>query len=326
MNFPRASRLLALLAGLASSLALPLAAVAAAPADSRGKALFERNCSVCHGIDGRANTPVSQLLSPRPRNFTDPVEMGRVSVERMYQAIKEGRPGTAMAPWAGVLSELEIGDIMDYIRSLGSPGQLTPASLSLEIGRRIFAKNCAPCHGAAGRADTEAAKVLKPPPSSLSDPIRLARLDDGRLYLTIFRGRPGTAMGGWRDILAPTEIIDLMRYVRTLAAPLPAGMTPGDLDLRVGEQIYQAYCVECHGERGNGETPLGGHLSPHPRDFTSAALMAAASDEQLAQSISRGRPGTAMAPWEGVLTRDDTRRVIAYIRQRFTTGAAAPKR
>jgi len=321
MNFRRTSSLPALLLAIAGSLALPRAAL---PAEPRGKVVFERNCSVCHGVDGRATAPVSQLLTPPPRNFADPVEMGRVTTDRMYRAIKEGRPGTAMAGWSTVLTEIEIGDVIDYIRGLASSAQVTPAKLSLEIGRRIYAKDCASCHGASGRADTEAAKVLKPAPSSLSDPITLARLDDGRLYLAIYRGRPGTAMGGWRDILDPTEIIDLMRYVRTLAAPLPAGMTPAELDVRVGEQIYRSYCVECHGERGNGETPLGAHLSPRPRDFTAKATMASASDEQLSNSITRGRPGTGMAPWEGVLSNDDIRRVVAYIR-RFGATAGATK-
>lgn len=316
------SNLIALLLGAGLWLAIPLAAGAAAPAQPKGQALFERNCSVCHGKDGRADAPVSGLLSPRPRNFTDPVEMGRVTVDRMYRAIKEGRPGTAMAPWVDVLSETEIGDVIDYIHSLGRSGQLSGEKLSFEIGRRIYSKDCASCHGATGRADTEIAKILKPSPADLSDPIRMARLNDGRLYMAIFRGRPGTAMGGWREILAPAEIIDLMRYVSTLAAPLPAGTTPVDVDVRVGEQVYQEYCIACHGERGNGQTPLGRQLDPHPRDFTSIAVRAPGDDERLTNSITRGRSGTAMAPWDGVLTKEDIRRVIVYIRQRFTKTAA----
>src|SRR4051794_7004067 len=124
MNFRHTSTLPALLLAIACSLLLLRSAL---PADARGKVLFERNCSVCHGVDGRANAPVSQLLTPPPRNFTDPVEMGRVTTDRMYRAIKEGRPGTAMAPWSTVLSELEIGDVIDYIRGFAPSAQLTPA-------------------------------------------------------------------------------------------------------------------------------------------------------------------------------------------------------
>ena len=63
-------------------------------------------------------------------------------------------------------------------------------------------------------------------------------------------------------------------------------------------------------------------LDPQPRDFTSIAVRAPGDDERLTNSITHGRSGTAMAPWEGVLTKEDIRRVIVYIRQRFTKTAA----
>jgi len=309
--------LLSLGVGLLS--AMPVAAQVSGP--GRGKAIFEQNCAVCHGVDGRADTPVSKLLAPHPRNFTDPVEMARVTVDRIYSAIKEGRPGTAMAAWGQVLSEVEIGDVMDYVRSFATAGNaapLSPEKLSFEVGRRIYLGNCAPCHGETGKADTEMAKVLKPAPRDFTDPVRMARLDDGRIYLAILRGKPGTAMGGWRELLAPTEIIDVMRYIRRLAGPLPAGMRPGDLDFLVGKEIYHRYCVGCHGEQGNAETPLGRQLRPHPRNFTSPIEMDSKDDQTLTQSIVRGIHGTAMAPWEGVLNKEDVRRVVVFIRQSFT--------
>jgi mono/diheme cytochrome c family protein len=298
-----------------------LAAQPSAPSvQERGKALYERNCAVCHGNNGQADTPVGKLLIPRPRNFADPIEMARVTVDRMYRAIKDGRPGTAMAAWKQVLTEIEIGDVIDYIHSFTSAARTAPLSaerMSLEVGSRIYARECAYCHGTDGRADTEVAKVLSPPPRNLADPVVMARLDDGRIYMAIYRGRPGTAMGGRGELLAPAEIIDVMRYVRTLVRPLPAGMTPAQLDVRVGEQIYRQGCIACHGEEGNGHTSLGQHLVPPPRDFTRTSEMAARSDNDLAQSITHGVAGTAMAPWDGVLNKEDVRRVILFIRQSF---------
>ena len=300
---------------------MPLAAQPSpVSAHERGKALYERHCAVCHGSDGRAETPVGRLLNPRPRNFADPIEMARVTVDRIYRAIKEGRPGTAMAAWKQVLTETEIGDVIDYVHSFSSAGRTAPLSaerLSLEVGRRIYEKECAYCHGVDGRADTEVARVLNPPPRNFADPVVMARLDDGRMYMAIYRGRPGTAMGGRGELLAPAEIIDVMRYIRTLVRPLPAGMTPAQLDSRAGEQIYRQQCIACHGEHGDGRTSLGQHLVPPPRDFTRTREMASISDSELAQAIMHGVPGTAMAPWEGVLNKEDVRRVIVFIRRSF---------
>jgi len=292
----------------------------AASAHERGKALYERNCAVCHGVDGRADTPVGRLLKPHPRDFADPVEMAHLDFDRLYQSIKDGRPGTAMAAWKDELSETEVGDVIDYIQELSSAAKAAPMSaeaLSLESGRRTFVRECATCHGRGGQADTEVAKVLDPPPSQFADPVAMARLDDARVYLAIYRGRPGTAMGGWGELLAPAEIIDVMRYLRTLVRPLPEGTTPAQLDMLVGQQIYRQQCVACHGENGDARTPLGQQLVPRPRDFTNTREMAALSDDQLVHAIRRGVSGTAMAPWEGVLNREDVRRVALYIRRSF---------
>jgi mono/diheme cytochrome c family protein len=158
----------------------------------RGRTVYEQHCTTCHGADGRAETPVARMLVPRPRNFADPVEMARVTIERMYRAIKDGRPGTAMAGWEEILSEPEIGDLIDYVRSLAparDARSLTGDQLSQEIGARIYKRNCASCHGLTGRADTEMARVLNPPPQSFVDPVLMARIDNGRMFAAISRGR-----------------------------------------------------------------------------------------------------------------------------------------
>ena len=246
--------------------------------------------------------------------------MARVTVDRMYRSIRDGRPGTAMAGWKELLTETQIGDVIDYIHDLATSGRkpaIAPQQLSLEVGRRIYQRECAYCHGTDGRADTNTAKVLDPPPRNFTDPVEMARVDDGRMYMAIFRGRPGTAMGGRGEQLAAAEIIDVMRYIRTLVKPLPQGFTASQLDIEVGKRLYSRYCVACHGASGDARTPLAEHLSPPPRDFTDAKAMAAIGDDRLAHSILAGVPGTAMAPWEGVLNKEDARRLVAYLRQRF---------
>jgi len=298
------------------------APVVTAAQQSPGKALYDRDCAFCHGADGRADTPVGRILKPRPRRFADPVEMARLTDDLIYRAIKEGKPGTAMASWGKVLSEAQIGDLMDYIHQLEGKGELlTDQQLSLEVGRRIYDKECAFCHGLTGHADTDAARVLKPRPRNFADPVEMARVDDGRLYAAIKLGRPGTAMASWGSLLTPVEIIDVMRYIRSLQEPLPDVVNAERLDITVGGNIYRRYCVTCHGANGDAKTPLGQVLVPHPRDFTNRKAMAKLSDRQMTAAIMDGKPGTAMAPWGGILNPEDIHRIIRYIRATF-----APKR
>jgi mono/diheme cytochrome c family protein len=244
--------------------------------------------------------------------------MARVSFDRMYSAIKEGIPGTAMAPWNIVLSDMQMGAVIDYIRTLAPrSARSAPYAASLELGRRLYRRGCVVCHGDDGRADTQAARMLDPPPTNFSDPVAMARVDDGRMYLAITKGRPGTAMSSWEHAMVPAEIIDIMRYVRTLEQPLPGNMSQLDLDLTVGENIYTRHCVECHGKGGDGRTSLTEALGQYPRDFSDAEAMRAAPEDVLRQTIIHGKPGTAMAPWRGILNEDDIRRVIFYIRRTF---------
>jgi cbb3-type cytochrome c oxidase subunit III len=309
-----------LILGISLVCAAPPAAQPAAQALlERGQEIYEKHCAFCHGVDGEADTPVGRLLTPHPRKFADPVEMARVTVDRMYRATKEGRPGTAMPAWGQVLSETQIGDVIEYVRTLASAQalKLSVEQLSLKVGRRIYEKDCELCHGKDGRADTDAAKALRPRPRNLADPIEMARVDDGRLYSAIKLGRRGTGMAGWGELLSPVEIIDVIRYVRRLAQPLPAGMTRARLDVAVGERIYREDCVPCHGEKGDGQTPLGQSLVPRPRDFNKPRELTATSDKEMAQVIARGIPGTAQAPWSGILNSEDIRRVILFIRQTF---------
>jgi mono/diheme cytochrome c family protein len=63
---------------------------------------------------------------------------------------------------------------------------------------------------------------------------------------------------------------------------------------------------------------MAGGLNPRPADHGDATYMQGLSDEQLFQVIQGGGPAVGksplMAPWGGVLTDDQIRDVIAYVR------------
>ena len=56
-------------------------------------------------------------LSPPPRNFHDAEFWKAQTPEALRGVVKQGRPGTLMAGFAGVLSDQEIDDVIAHLQS-----------------------------------------------------------------------------------------------------------------------------------------------------------------------------------------------------------------
>jgi len=84
---------------------------------SRGKELFDINCAVCHGDDGKGNGPVAGFLQPRkPIDLTGPV-VSSLSDGAVFMVISNGMPG-AMPPLNENLVVRERWDVVNYVRTL----------------------------------------------------------------------------------------------------------------------------------------------------------------------------------------------------------------
>ena len=81
----------------------------------RGKRIYEVNCVPCHGIKGDGNGPRAYFLVPPPRNFTDADEMEGKDQPTLQKAVTEGKDGTAMLAWNGILTEQQIRDVLAYV-------------------------------------------------------------------------------------------------------------------------------------------------------------------------------------------------------------------
>jgi mono/diheme cytochrome c family protein len=64
-------------------------------------------------------------------------------------------------------------------------------------------------------------------------------------------------------------------------------------------------------------------LNPPPRNFTSDVARAELTRDRMIQSVSHGRPGTAMQPFGKRLSRNEVEAVVDYIRMSFMQGAPA---
>ncbi|MEO8218656.1 MAG: cytochrome c [Acidobacteriota bacterium] len=77
-----------------------------------------------------------------------------------------------------------------------------------------------------------------------------------------------------------------------------------------GEAFFLTHCASCHGPHGRG-TALA--ASTRPPDFQSPAWQSSRTDEQILQTIVRGKPGTAMLGWP-MLSNQERVDLVAFIR------------
>ena len=105
-----------------------------APQSAEAQQLFQANCTVCHGVEGRGNgviaSPVQPApphfvsrIQPAPADYTDPLFMARFDDAFLFWLIKEGRVGVTeekayvtMNAYGQVLSDEEIWSVVRYIR------------------------------------------------------------------------------------------------------------------------------------------------------------------------------------------------------------------
>lgn len=90
----------------------------------------------------------------------------------------------------------------------------------------------------------------------------------------------------------------------------------GDVDS--GRTLYRQFCTPCHGATGQGDGPVGQALNPRPANHTDTAYMGQLSDEHVTKVIRDGAASVGkspmMAPWGDILSEQDIRDVLGYLR------------
>jgi cytochrome c oxidase cbb3-type subunit 3 len=177
-------------------------------AQAQGKAAFGNNCAPCHGVGatGAKGYP----------NLNDDDWLWGGTLEEIVESIAYGvRSGNAKAHESampafgkdGLLKPNEILTVANYVRSLS--GLSVRPGVDLAAGKKIFADNCAVCHGADGTGNQE----LGAP--NLTDRIWLYGSDEATIIETISNSRSGV-MPAWAGRLDPGTINALAVYVHTL--------------------------------------------------------------------------------------------------------------
>ncbi|MFQ6015310.1 MAG: c-type cytochrome [Anaerolineae bacterium] len=201
----------------------------------------------------------------------------------------------------------------------------------IERGTKLYAENCAVCHGERGEGRVGATLAKDFPAIQV----------DAFLRQTIANGVSGSVMPAWSQAkggpLTETEIDDIVSFIRTWATgagtPVPVFPTPTRRavtpiptlagvagDPTEGANLYTENCAVCHGQRGEGR--IGATLA---KDFPSIQV-----DAFLRHTIANGVAETVMPAWSkakgGPLSEEQIDDIVAFVRTwaRVPTPTAAP--
>lgn len=286
-----------------------------------GSRLFTQNCGACH--------EAPELVAGDPRELKSVLDQGPA-----YPAHAD----VEVPVWAEVLSH---EDHIELLNFLVAPD-----------GQRLFATNCASCHGRAVAFSGEESELR-------------SIISQGGLHLT---------MPPWRERLSDSELDTLARYVvdpgstpegagvfaqycsschgervpsaadvaqarETIASggsheTMPVWgsvLTPEQLDalvvytlqaasgapIALGQQLFAENCAPCHGELGEG-----GPNPTRPDDviapISSAEYLKTRDDATLRSVVAQGQPNFGMSPFGtafgGPLDDDEIEAIVAYLR------------
>ena len=92
---------------------------------------------------------------------------------------------------------------------------VAPGAQTLAAGKALYKRECASCHGDAGKGDGKKGQDLEPTPADFSDP-DVAGQSDGALFWKVTTGR--RPMPSFRKTLSDEQRWQVVHYVRSLAS------------------------------------------------------------------------------------------------------------
>lgn len=85
-------------------------------AAAAGAEIFGSTCESCHGPQGHGDGVAGQSLDPKPKDLANLQAI--VGDDYLFWRIYEGKPGTSMVAWKGILTDEQIWQAVSFIRTL----------------------------------------------------------------------------------------------------------------------------------------------------------------------------------------------------------------
>jgi len=257
-----------------------------------------------------------------------------------------------MPPLASRMRPEERWHLVNYLRGLvaGPPPEPTVES-GLLRGAMTFSVQCAGCHGPTGQgalgpalypssflaesAPAEIIGLLRAGRSSRGMPAFAGKLSEGELadVASLLQTLQTGGTSALTDLLARLRTTTTTApQPSTTTTMVPSGSTTtstttpgsstttttagGGIDPAVkalGQKVFSANCVGCHGVDGSGG--IGPKLKPNN-------FVGGSSDAAVTSVIEKGRAGTAMPSWSGRLSAGEIKAVVALLRSWQQPGTA----
>jgi mono/diheme cytochrome c family protein len=204
--------------------------------EAKGRILFLRNCSECHGPDATGNGPERDYLAKPPANLRDGKVLSRYGDDEIVAFVRDGkRLRLELRPERVKQHAKETEALYRFVRHLPEIDWE-----KWEAGEEIFLARCLACHDYYGQPSAMLPEGVKTP-RDLSNPEFQAGITDEELMERVRHGKKG--MPALVPQLGKDQAKDVVAYVRILSP---------------GYALYDRYCLDCHGMRGEGGT---GHLA-----------------------------------------------------------------
>ena len=220
----------------------------------KGRTIYFRRCSFCHGLLGDGEGPAAKFLDPRPRDFTlgtfkfRTTQSGELPTdEDLFRTVSRGLPGTAMQSFdsdllKNGLSEDDRWAVIGYIKTFAQefddpeldpvktgkvialPANRAPHNAeTIAKGKVVFEKaKCWSCHGKLGRGDGN--KEFRK--DDWGFPIRIrnvthpwkikagSEVED--IYMRFTTGISGTPMPSFIKTMSEEDRWNLANYIKSL--------------------------------------------------------------------------------------------------------------
>ncbi len=217
----------------------------------KGKLIYYKRCSFCHGLQGDGDGPAAKFMDPRPRDFTSGTYKFRTTSsgelptdEDLFRTISRGLTGTPMQSFdsdriKSGLSEEERWQVIYYIqtfapefanpdldpsKSVMKPStKISYSSDSVEKGKAVFERaKCWECHGKGGKGDG----VKEARKDDWGFPIRIRNVtqpwkikagsEPEDIFMRFTAGINGTPMPSFADSLKEEERWHLANFIKSL--------------------------------------------------------------------------------------------------------------